>query len=523
MKRRIVTYLTAGAGTVILLAAALLRAMAGPPPAPLPGMVRPDSDRVFTSTRYISGMATAPGGGLWVATPGGILHRAPEGGWRKFTRLDGLPSHETRSFLIDRDRVTAFFPTASATWQDGRWQETTARSVRYASLRDGQTCAALWTGKTCAATVTGLSIKNGDGWREVEMPLSTGTHISALLPREKTLWAALYGDGLWQYDGRAWQFVLAVPSAAREMTALAAEGDTLWLGTRREGLWSYQAEHWRRHPQPDEPYEHNGQSLAIYRDCLFMGTLEDGLAVYTGDGWKRYAAPEISSGAPRQMTLFHESLFLRHGSGKVDRFDGRRWERDICKGLPRKEASALAADADRLYVAQWGGWSEYNGREWTHFLKLPELQGLAVTALLPDGDTLWIGTQQRGVAEYSHSAGTLRWHDDRSGLPDDWIKYLARQGNTLYAGTFVGGLACRNGEEWSLSPALPGEEITALAMNEAGTLFIGTRKGLWQRQPDGALTKVERPFLDEEVQALQVDGEHLWVGTRTGLFFLKTP
>ena len=519
MKPRIVTLLTAGAGTVLLLVAVLLRAMAGASPSPLPGMIRPETDRVFTSTRYIASLAVAPDGGLWAATTGGVLRRTPDGAWRKFTRLDGLPSHEARSFLINGANVTTFFPTASAAWQADGWHA--GSSVRYAGLRDGQTCAAVWDGNTCAAMVTGLSIKRGDKWRQVGMPLSVGTHISALLPRGKTLWAALYGDGLWQYDGKAWQFVLAVPAAAREMTALAAAGDTLWLGTRREGLWSYQAEHWRRHPQPDEPYDHNVQSFAIYRDCLFMGTLEDGLAVYTGDGWRRYAAPEISSGAPRQMTVFHEALYLRHGSGKVDRFDGRRWERDVCKDLPRKEASALAADGERLYVAQWGGWSEYDGRAWTHFLKLPDLQGLAITALLPDGDTLWIGTQQRGLAEYAHAAGTLRWHDDRGGLPDDWIKYLARQGNILCAGTFVGGLACRNGQDWSF--ALPGEEITALAANAAGTLFLGTRKGLWQRQPGGAPAKVERPFLDEEIQALQVDGEHLWVGTRTGLFFLMAP
>jgi len=516
MKRRIVTFPAAGMGGIILLATVLLRAMAA---APLPGMIRPESDHVFTSTRCISGMTVAPGGDLWVATPGGVLRHTPEGSWQQFTRLDGLPSQEARSFFIAGEKVITFFPTASATWQSGRWLAS-AGSVRYAGLRDGQICAAVWNGQTCAATVAGLSIQHGEGWRKVEMPLSTGTHISALLPRGKTLWAALYGDGLWQFDGKAWQFMLSVPAEAREITTLAAAGDTLWLGTRREGLWSYQAEHWRRHPQPNEPYDHNGQSLCLYRNCLFMGTLEDGLVVDTGDGWKHVTMPEISSGAPRQMAVFHEALFLRHSSGKVDRFDGQRWERDFCKDLPRKEASALAADEGRLYVAQGGGWSEYDGRAWTHYLKLPDLQGLAITALLPDGDTLWIGTRHRGIAEYSHSTETLRWHDDRSGLPDNWITYLARQGSTLYAGTLAGGLACRDGQDWS--PALPGEEITALATSEASTLYIGTRNGLWQRKPDGALVKVERPYLDE-IQALQVDGTHLWVGTRTGLYFIAAP
>jgi ligand-binding sensor domain-containing protein len=305
------------------------------------------------------------------------------------------------------------------------------------------------------------------------------------------------------------------------MTALAASGQHLWLGTRRSGIWEYNGRTWRQHLQPAEPFAHDAQAFAAYHGCLYVSTLEDGLSVRTADGWQSVTLPEISTVAPRQMAEFKGALYVRHGSGKVDRFDGRVWTRDVCSTLPRKQASMIASDPGRLYVAQWGGWSEYDGTAWTHFLKLPELQGRTVTALHPDGDTLWIGTQNHGLAEFSHRTGQLTWHDERQGLPDDWITAIAREGRTLYAGTYVGGLARWNGAKWSAGE-LSGANVTDFAPDGKGGLWIATRTGLWHRDSSGRLTPASSRshFLDTEVQALQQVPEGLWVGTRTGLFFL---
>ena len=65
--------------------------------------------------------------------------------------------------------------------------------------------------------------------------------------------------------------------------------------------------------------------------------------------------------------------------------------------------------------------------------------------------------------EYSHRTGVVRRHDERSGLPDDWITTLARTASgDIYAGTFVGGLATRNNAGWFAAPELRGANVTAL-------------------------------------------------------------
>lgn len=221
------------------------------------------------------------------------------------------------------------------------------------------------------------------------------------------------------------------------------------------------------------------------------------------------------------MVTFGNSLYLRHGNGKVDRFANGSWERNACSQLPRREVSALAADERCLYVAQWGGWSEFDGQTWTHHLDLPDLQGLPVTALCPQNDTLWIGTQGRGLAEYSHSSHTLRWHDERKGLADDWITTLACINNKIYAGTFVGGLAEWNGVAWTSPKELQGENVTALEPDASGGLFIATRHDVWHQTRDNGLRRLQSnsPGLCAEAQALCYVPGGLWIGTRAGLVF----
>ena len=136
-----------------------------------------------------------------------------------------------------------------------------------------------------------------------------------LLPRGAVLWAAIFDDGIWPWDGARWsQPRLNLPAAAREITALAGgkEG-TIWLGTRRAGVWSGRGGAWKSHPSGDEPFAHNVQTLCQYRGALWASTLEDGLIARDARGWQHFGQGALSSNAPRQMAVFGDKLFVaRH-------------------------------------------------------------------------------------------------------------------------------------------------------------------------------------------------------------------
>lgn len=489
--------------------------------APASHTLRPGQNSVFTATNEVSSLALEPDGTLWVGTMGGILRRTARGDWKKWTRLDGLPAHETRLIALENGRITATFPGAQAEWRTGRWISAASPASRPANGKEAVLCTAEWKGKACTADLTELRVQEGANRRAFPLPNSGGTHISALLPHGDDLWAALFGDGLWAFDGQNWRALdLRLPPEAREITAMAANASTLWIGTRRAGVWSYHGGSWKQYLPFDDPGNHNVQAFAAYRDRLYISTLEDGLVIRTDAGWQRAMPPLLSSVAPRQMVVFQGALYVRHGNGKVDRLEGETWSRDIFAYLPRRQSNTLAADSRRLIVGQWGGWSEYDGKSWTHHFEQKILQKAPMTALYPQGDTLWIGTQNHGLAEYRHATGALGWHDERRGLQDDWITTISSDDKGLTIGTFVGGMAHWNGKRWA-TPVLAGENVTAFVSGAQGGAWIATRTGLWHRTAQGNLKRASVPFLDSEIQALLAVDGGLWIGARTGIFFLR--
>lgn len=486
---------------------------------------QPAGPAVFTSTREVTSLAVAPDGTLWAGTRGGILHREAAGRWRKFTRLEGLPAAEVRGLQFEQGQLFATFPRSAARFSDGRW--TTIIGLRSPQTEvEGQTCpSVIWNGRRVTALLSELRIEEPGG-KSRSLPLpenSSGTHVSALLPRGERLWAALFGDGLWELEGQEWRRApLELPPPAKEVTALAEDAASICVGTRRAGLWEYIEGAWRQHLQPDEPYDHNCQALSGYHGSLFAASLEDGLSALTGSDWSHLAAGTLSSDAPRQMAEFRGALYLRHGGGQVDRLVRGRWAHNVFRALPRKQVSALRVSDDRLYAGQWGGWSEFDGQAWTHYLKIPELQGLVVTCLLPDGGTLWVGTQGSGLVAFDRRTRTARRFDERHGLTDDWITALARSGDRLYAGTFTGGLMVRVGDRWQRVLEVRGATITALASAGDRGLYVATRSGGYRITSTGKVERLEAsaPYLDPELQALYPVTGGLWVGARTGVFFV---
>lgn len=517
----------------------------------------PQADLTGTSTREVRALLLHQGA-LWAATAGGVLQRSPDGAWQKFTTRDGLPTQEVSGLRVDdKGTLIAQTPRGEARFDNDKWialpnAKTPKRNTKI-------TAQAQWRQVALEATLAGLRFKkldlkeNQQGVSQGEnafadrakgkeqsatqtdpqvqvlaLPGGVGTHISAMLPRENDVVVALFGDGLWLTDGKKWQAAPAawqVPAEATEFTALVGDKFPTWLGTRRDGIWHYQNGAWRQHLPGNEPFDHNAQAMQIFKESLFVSTLEEGLMVRSGEGWQQVGLNFLSTVAPRQMAQWNECLWVRHGDGQVDQCDGFAWKKDVFPTLPRRKTLALAADEQRLYLGQWGGWSEWDGKEFTHHLNLPELQGLPPMTLLPDGSKIWFATQSRGLAEVERATGKVRWHDERHGLPDDWITCLLKVNDEIWAGTFVGGLARWDGQKWHPIAETEGDNITSLAEDGNGGLFIATRRGVWHRSTQGTMVSLHKSntWLEPEAQALCTQENGLWIGTRTGLFYLRAP
>lgn len=471
-------------------------------------------DTLYTSTRYVRAMAAAPDGSIWVATMGGVLRRAPDGTWTKFTQMDGLPSCEALGVAIDGDKVKVELPTADAVWEKGKWTFKPAKHVAYDELAN-----------PAVVVFRGREYRTG-GYAAV--PGARSSVVGALLVKGDQLWAAVYDDGIWAFDGKSWKRAeVGLPEEARDVTAMLFECGVVWAGTRGSGVWEYDGKSWKQHLQPDEPPSSDCVAVAMYRGQLFVATLNNGLMTRSAEGWQSVKIPEdslrpgSSSDWPKSMMGFDANLYVLQGNGAVDRFDGTKWEKNVFSALPRgSQVSVVASDDKRIYAGQWGGWSEFDGKTWMHRLKNPSMQGHQVTCLLPDGETLWVGLQGLGLAQMDESSGDITWHDERNGLPDDWVTCMVKVNGVVYAGTFDGGLAYWDGKTWAVVKELAHQKISDIAADGKGGVLVATISGVW-RFADGRLTKLLTGLAspDKEASCLCVTDEGLWVGTRTGIYF----
>jgi len=488
--------------------------------APLSPSVEPAQNAVFCSTREIRALRwNSRTANLWAATGGGIL-RFGSGKWTKWTRESGLPANE--SFEIADDGM-ARFPLASARFEGESWE--TKAAPPYSKTAP----TATWNGATVRATLEGLDL----GSRVEPLPsASGGTHISAILPMENRLETAIYGDGLWSFDGAKWtRDAQNVPPDAREVTALASDSasHTLWLGTRRGGIWRRTAGKWSQFRQGNEIPAHNIQFLTKFQGVLWASTLDDGLVYRAGSEWKPVSVPDISSVAPRQLWVWHDTLWVRHGAGVVDSFDGRTWTKNALGTIPRPGIYALGGDEKRLLASGWGGFAEWDGTTWTPHYDVPDLmahgpeqKGIPILGVSAQGEDVWLLTQSRGIGVWDRATQKLRWLDERAGLPDDWVTTLGEFGGKTYAGTFVGGLARLDGDQWFVFPELKGENVTSLCQSPDGSVLAATRHGIWKIEGDSA-QKLPLAWLDSEDQALLSDEHGVWIGARTSLNFWRVP
>lgn len=261
----------------------------------------------------------------------------------------------------------------------------------------------------------------------------------------------------------------------------------------------------------------NVQSMAQLGDLIFAGTLEEGLWVRDAKGlWAELK--NLPSPCPRTMVRLGDRLMVRFSDGSlVELGSDLKWNLLTSK-LPRREALAIATHGSRLFVAQPGGYSEFDGKDWTHHFGIKLLTGAAISAVTASERELWIGVQGLGIVVVDLSSGEAKLIDERSGLTDDWVTQIAFTRNGVTLGTFVGGAVHKTEQGFSCLPETAESCVTSISAN--GEL-IGTRTGLFSRK-DGVVQKVVSKGLPEEIQSLLPTANGLWIGTRNGVRFIPT-
>jgi signal transduction histidine kinase/ligand-binding sensor domain-containing protein/ActR/RegA family two-component response regulator len=196
-------------------------------------------------------------------------------------------------------------------------------------------------------------------------------------------------------------------------------------------------------------------------------------------------------------------------------------------GLPQNYARALAMDArGHLWIGTEDGAARYDGSRW-ETITIPPRQGSTDVQGIEIGSdgAVWLGLRRGGVWRLLGGKWTRYGAD--AGLPSEEIRDLATvpigdEQAVLLACTSA-GLAMLMGERWEVLEAFVGQpavDITAVAADGSGGLWVGSQIGLAHIGPDQKPTRSAGGFPGGAVTCLAVtdssDGPVLWVGTEGG-------
>ncbi len=261
--------------------------------------------------------------------------------------------------------------------------------------------------------------------------------------------------------------------AAAHGTALMAFGGRMYAGTFDDGLYRLAPGSAGPTRVPGSPPYVN--ALATSGETLYIAAATGLYAMDRRERFRTIASVEGLS--VHGMAARGETLWLATGRGLVEVRGGRIRVLDESAGLPGRIVYSVATTDDG---AVWAGTARGalrigpDGARRLYSLAGGELAHDWVTAIASAGDTVYIGTYDGGVVRVA-PGGAAR---QVAGTERLWVNPggIARVGSALYVSTLGDGLVrVRAGRAQPIAP-LPSDDVTAVASGPTG-LWVATRAG----------------------------------------------
>ncbi|MDQ3100019.1 MAG: hypothetical protein M3R08_01420, partial [Bacteroidota bacterium] len=239
---------------------------------------------------------------------------------------------------------------------------------------------------------------------------------------------------------------------------------------------------------------------------------------------------EIRSGQlrPAITTMAQDAdglLWLGSDIGLL-RTDGERVE--VILRNDQGIVTALHAESDHVFVALDNGMILRCGSMRCDTLLSGDRSLVQrVNAMMTDTmGRLWIGTHGKGIAIHDPGTGGITYVQ---GLRDDHVNDLALlPDGRMIAATDQGLALCKNGaveRSFGEAEGSPDNLTICVTVNEEGMIWAGTdRSGAfrWDLHMD-VIEVLDSMWNEGEISTIAVQGEVVWMGTRSGALFVEEP
>ena len=367
--------------------------------------------------------------------------------------------------------------------------------------------------------------KPSDTWRHYTIADGLNSNdLREINSSKRSVWVSEAGGGVVnRFDKQAemWSTVtFPCEFIFDSVSSIAVDGDDVWFGTR-SGL-------------------HKLNELTDERRTY---TKKDGLA---GDGVEWICADDKYIWVARSGW----GSYTPKGLSRYDKASGKWRTYSTTDVLMDDDVSKIIASDNHVWLIyeSWrdAGVSLYNKKldDWTD-IKPKGDWGSAVTEISEDGDYIWLATEGNGLKRYHLASGTWTSFDERTGLLHNHVTERALKVDDKYVwvGTPRGlNRYDKQTESWTYytkMKTLTGREVKTVAADER-YVWCGTDEGLsrydkwygtWKnfrkrggrqfmRTSRGSMSwwepEMEESLANNNVSALAVDKQYVWVGTRDG-------
>ncbi len=393
----------------------------------------------------IGAVAVAEDGVVWLGGEG-VLYRIEGDAWTVFSAEEAAdegfplrlivgvaPTPDGHVWIGDVDgAICRFDPATTACVEAFRGEEGMAGAPLTQLTLDAE-------GRLYFTTAgDGYSVYDGAGWRKfvkANEGIKGNAVRGAVVGPEGALWAVTDGGVQRIVAPNRPPQVLPDSGVASIRALYAARNGELWVAGEGASVWD--GESWT--PLTAEDGLLDGVVQAIAEDSrgrIWLGT-SVGVSIWNGAGFVNLTEEAgLPSGNIQALLPDGEAMWIGSAGGGLYRFARNQLEVFTGEniGLPSNAITALAKDGDLLYIGTDAGLVELrNGA----VAPVPAVGERAVTQILAQGASLWIGTQDAGL--FYDAGDGWRQETTEGALPSNHVTAIVGADNAVWIGGAVGG------------------------------------------------------------------------------------
>lgn len=338
------------------------------------------------------------------------------------------------------------------------------------------------------------------------------------------IWLGTRGGGVSRFDGQNFQNLTTSNGLIDNYIQSIFEDKNghIWIGTSR-GLSRYNGLDFSNfNPLPG--VETSVECITQDPDgTLWFGT-DSGLFCMKNDSLHHF-----SSGEPWEFDSVYDIAIDDEGNlwggtdhGLIYVADYQSVTIDKSNGLPTNLINAIEFDNQgRLWVALYG--QGVFIKQGDSYQKVPGINSSVVFSMHQIGNSMWLGSLDKGIYEVDMRTFSIAHHTTETGLPNNQVRALEADGwGNVWIGTSGSGAAVYSGQQiqfFNRDNGLPGRRVYAIAEDALGSMWLGIdndkialmhpdSNDLFYRELDGFGGKVKCLELD--------DLGRMWCGTEGG-------